>query len=59
MLTDRQKIELLYDETTYGIIGAAIEVHRELVLGVLPSWRESGAYSKSLSVSIGVSSVVT
>jgi GxxExxY protein len=30
MITEKKKIELLYEETTYKIIGAAIEVHKEL-----------------------------
>jgi hypothetical protein len=30
MVTDKKKIELLYEETTYKIIGVAIEVHKEL-----------------------------
>jgi len=38
MVTDKsKKIELLYEQTTYNIIGAAIEVHKILGPGYLES----------------------
>lgn len=40
MGTEKKKIDLLYEDVTYKIIGAAIEVHRELGPGYLESLYE-------------------
>jgi GxxExxY protein len=54
MITEK-KIELLYEETTYKIIGAAIEVHRELGPGYLESVYEDALCYELEKLSIGFS----
>lgn len=44
MPTEKKKIGLLYEETTFKLIGAAIEVHRELDPGYLESVYEDVLY---------------
>lgn len=53
MDTDKKNIELLFEDLTYKIIGAAIEVHRVLGPGYLESVYEDALCYELESVNVG------